>query len=257
MFGEEFSALAISARSKSNLLERNPMGYLVSAMLSGIFVGFGVALIFTIGGYLVDAPYARILMGASFAVALSLVIIAGSELFTGNNLVMTAGVIEKKISLNQCLKVLAVCYIGNWLGSILFAFIFLGTGLFVGATQDLMHYTAAYKATIPLVQLFLRALLCNILVCLASWCSYKCKSESSKLIMTFWCLLAFYTTGFEHSIANMSLFTISFLADGGSHVSVSGYFYNILVSTAGNIFGGVMFVAVPYYLISRKPAKVK
>ena len=252
MFAEEFSQLATSAKTKSNLLERNPLGYVVSAMMSGIFVGFGVALIFTIGGYFAGAASARILMGASFAVALSLVIIAGSELFTGNNLVMTAGVIEKKVTMRQCLKVLAVCYVGNWLGSILFAFIFLGTGLFVGATQDFIHYTASYKASIPIVQLFLRALLCNILVCLASWCSYKCKSETSKLIMTFWCLLAFYTTGFEHSIANMSLFTISFLADAGSHITLGGYLYNILVSTIGNVFGGVMFVAVPYYLISRK-----
>ena len=254
MFREEFCALADSAKSKSKLLECNPIGYFVSAMMSGIFVGFGVALIFTIGGYFEGTPGARVLMGASFAVALSLVIIAGSELFTGNNLVMAAGVIRKKVTMSQCLKVLAACYIGNWVGTILFAIIFLGTGLFVGETRDFMNYTAVYKANIPIVELFLRALLCNILICLASWCAYKCKSETSKLIMTFWCLLAFYTTGFEHSIANMSLFAISFIADAGAYVTLGGYLYNVFVSTAGNIFGGVVFVALPYYLISKNPA---
>ncbi|WP_434084709.1 formate/nitrite transporter family protein [Lacrimispora xylanisolvens] len=91
-----------------------------------------------------------------------------------------------------------------------------------------------------------------MLVCLAIWCSFRCKSESGKLIMVFWCLFAFITSGYEHSIANMTLLTVGVLSPNGAAVSLSGYFYNILVVTLGNMAGGILFTAVPYYLISGK-----
>jgi len=100
--------------------------------------------------------------------------------------------------------------------------------------------------------LHMRGVLCNILVCLAVWCGTKLKSESAKLIMIFWCLFAFITSGFEHSIANMTLLTVSLLAPFEKAVSLSGYFYNLSIVTLGNMVGGIVFVAVPYYLASKK-----
>lgn len=91
MFSEEVGAAARAARSKSTLLKKNPLGYFISAMLAGVYVGFGVLLAFTAGGVLGGAPATKIVMGATFGVALSLVVMAGSELFTGNNLVMSLG----------------------------------------------------------------------------------------------------------------------------------------------------------------------
>ena len=70
--------------------------------------------------------------------------------------------------------------------------------------------------------------------------------------MIFWCLFAFITTGFEHSIANMTLLTISLLAPMEAAVSIGGYVYNLIVVTLGNMVGGILFVAIPYYLISKK-----
>jgi nitrite transporter NirC len=70
--------------------------------------------------------------------------------------------------------------------------------------------------------------------------------------MVFWCLFAFITSGYEHSIANMTLLTVGVLSPNGAAVSLSGYFYNILVVTLGNMAGGILFTAVPYYLISGK-----
>ena len=69
--------------------------------------------------------------------------------------------------------------------------------------------------------------------------------------MIFWCLFIFITCGFEHSVANMTLLTIALLAPGTSAVSVSGYIYNIGIVTLGNMVGGILFVAIPYYLISK------
>lgn len=252
MFGEEFSAMVNASKAKAALLGNNPTGYFLASMLAGAYVGFGILLIFTAGGTLGGAPWAKIVMGVSFGIALSLVVMAGAELFTGNNMVMAGGMLQKAVTLEQSLRLWAVCFVGNWLGSIVLGVLFWGSGLASGGTADIIAQTSAAKMSIPLVPLFLRGVLCNVLVCLAVWCTFRCKSESGKLIMIFWCLYCFITCGFEHSIANMTLLTVGVLAPGSAAVSLGGYFYNIIVVTLGNMAGAILFLAVPYYLISKK-----
>lgn len=252
MFDEEFAAMGNASKNKLALLERNGIGYFLASLLAGAYVGFGILLIFTAGGSLGGAPWAKIIMGVSFGIALSLVVMAGSELFTGNNLIMTAGLLQGKATISQTLKLWLVCLIGNWLGSVILGLVFWGSGLASGATAEFMAQTSAAKMSIPLLPLFLRGMLCNTLVCLAVWCSFRCKSESGKLIMIFWCLYCFITCGFEHSIANMTLLTVGVLAPGSAAVSLGGYFYNIIVVTLGNMAGAILFLAIPYHMISRK-----
>lgn len=252
MFQEEFSMVVNASKAKLALLKTNGLGYFVSSMMAGVYVGFGIALIFTIGGLLTGLPYAKILMGVSFGIALSLVIMAGSELFTGNNLVMTAGIFSGQVKWKEAIKLWVVCYFGNWLGSIVLALLFVGGGYATGPVGEFIAATAAAKISIAFFPLLLRGVLCNILVCLAVWCSFKCKSESGKLIMIFWCLFAFITTGFEHSIANMTLLTIGLVKPFAQNITLTGYLYNILVVSAGNMIGGILFVSLPYYLISKK-----
>lgn len=252
MFAEEFSSITNAAKAKCDFFKKNPSGYFVASMLAGLYVGLGIALIFNVGGLLSGQPHAKIIMGISFGIALSLVIMAGSELFTGNNLVLTAGAMSGMIKWSQVFKLWIVCYIGNWIGSIIMALLFYAAGFAQGPTGEFIASASAAKMSIPFIPLFLRGLLCNILVCLAVWCSFKCKSESGKLIIIFWCLYAFITSGYEHSIANMTLLTISLLAPFESAVSFYGYMYNILTVSLGNMAGGILFVAIPYYLISKK-----
>ncbi len=251
MFSEEVGAVANAARSKSALLKKNPLGYFISAMLAGVYVGFGVLLAFTAGGSLGGAPATKIVMGATFGVALSLVVMAGSELFTGNNLVMSLGLLKKTVGFGETLKLWLVCWLGNWVGSALLAVVFWATGLAQGAVGQFIADASAAKMAAPFVPLLFRALLCNMLVCLAVWCTFRCKSESGKLIMIFWCLFVFITVGLEHSVANMTTLTISLLSPMGAAVSVAGYFYNILVVTLGNMIGGILFVAFPYHQIAK------
>jgi nitrite transporter NirC len=252
MFGEEIAAIGAAAKAKFTFLRNNPAGYFLSSMLAGAYVGFGILLIFTAGGALAPAPWAKIVMGVSFGIALSLVVVAGAELFTGNNLVMTTGIMQGTVTWSQSARLWVVCLIGNWAGSVLLAVLFWGSGLAVGATAEFAAATSAGKMAVPLVPLFLRGMLCNTLVCLAVWCGFRCKSESGKLIMIFWCLYAFITCGFEHSIANMTLLTVGLLSPGTAAVSLSGYFYNIIVVTLGNMAGAMLFLALPYCLIAKK-----
>lgn len=251
MFKEDVTAVAGAAGKKVALLKNNPLGYFVASMLAGAFVGFGILLIFSIGGLLQGAPATKIVMGASFGIALSLVVIAGSELFTGNNMVMTLGALHKKVTWGETVKLWVVCWLGNLAGSVLLAFLFYAAGLATGDVGTFIANTAQAKMSVPFLPLFIRGVLCNALVCLAVWCAMKCKSESGKLIMIFWCLFAFITTGFEHSIANMTLLTVGLLAPMEAAVSLGGWAYNLLVVTLGNMVGGIGLVALPYYLIAK------
>ncbi|MBQ8998636.1 MAG: formate/nitrite transporter family protein [Clostridium sp.] len=254
MFNEEINKVAVAAKAKSDLLKNNKLGYFVSAMLAGIFVGMAIMLIFTIGGLLTAAssPATKIVMGIAFGGALSLVVFAGSELFTGNNFIMAVGSLNKSLSWIDTIKVWIVSFIGNLVGSILAGYMFYLTGLAKGPVGEFIANTSATKMSLPVQELFFRGLFCNMLVCLAVWCTFRCKDDVSKLIMIFWCLFIFITAGFEHSVANMTLLTIGLLSPGTAAVSIAGYAYNIGVVTLGNMIGGIFFVAVPYYLISRK-----
>jgi nitrite transporter NirC len=217
-----------------------------------MYVGFGILLIFTIGGLLsqTDTPAVRIVMGISFGIALSLVIMAGSELFTGNHMIMTIGNLEKKVTLRNSLNIYLFSFIGNLLGSIFIAYLFALAGLAKGSTAEFIGRAAQVKMSLPWVELLARGILCNTLICLAVWCSFRMKEETGKLVMIFWCLFAFITTGFEHSVANMTLLAVALLAPGATAGAIAGFFYNIGIVSLGNFIGGALLVGAAYWYIS-------
>lgn len=254
MFSEEINKVAQAAKAKSNLLKSGKVKYLLSSMLAGLYVGLGIMLIFSIGGILASAesPFTKIVMGLSFGVALSLVIMAGSELFTGNNFIMMIGSLKKTVTLLDTIKIWIFSFVGNLLGSIIGAYAFYAAGLARGPVGQFILSASATKMALPIHELIFRGILCNILVCLAIWCSFKMKEETGKLIMIFWCLFAFITTGFEHSVANMTLLSIGLFIPHTAVVSLSGFIYNLSFVTLGNMIGGALVLAIPYYLISKE-----
>ncbi len=255
MFQEEIAAVAQLAVKKVNMMKSRTLAYFILAMLAGIYVALAMFFIFTIGGQLKGtelAPLSKTIMGFSFPVALSLVMIAGSELFTGNNFVMTIGVYRKQISVMDMLKLWCICWLGNLTGSIIVAVLFSYTGIAQGAVGEYIAAGALAKMSLSPLELIMRGLFCNILVCLAVWCTLKMKSESGKLIMIFWCIFAFITTGFEHSVANMSFLVVGILNPMGEALSWGGYIYNLLFVTLGNIIGGALFVGLSYAIVAGK-----
>lgn len=134
------------------------------------------------------------------------------------------------------------------MGSLLSSALFVAAKVPTGAIGDYFVNLAANKTTTAPVPLFMKAVLCNILVCLAVWCGIKMKSESGKLIMIFWCIFVFMICGFEHSIANMSSIGVSLLT---GKVGIGPYLYNVVIVTLGNMVGGIVGVALPYHIISK------
>lgn len=244
-----------AAKSKIDMLNSSFSRYFLLSILAGIYVGFGIMLIFSIGAPLNAAGAAgtKALMGASFAVALSLVIFAGSELFTGNNMIMIIGVLNRTVTWLNTLKIWTVCWLGNLVGALLLAILIVASGLATSAPMnEFVLKISESKMTAPFMELFVRGILCNILVCLSVWLAYKLEDETAKLIMIFWCLFAFIGAGFEHSVANMTLLGMGAMLPGSETVSWLGYFYNLVPVTLGNIVGGAVFVGAPYWYIASK-----
>lgn len=252
MFQKEITAVADAAVKKRDLLEASKGKYILASVMAGVFVGFGMVLTSVIGGILPQKvyPITKLINGAAFSVALSLVVMAGAELFTGNNFVMSIGVLNKRVTWKECIKVWIFAYIGNYIGSLFFSFIVMKSNIINESVRIFIINAAENKMSMTITELFTRGILCNLLVCLAVWCCTKMKSEAGKLIMIFWCIFTFVTCGFEHSVANMTLLSLSLMIPHTAAVTVGGFIYNLLIVTLGNLVGGSICTGAVYWYIS-------
>lgn len=253
MYSNEIKKVADSAREKSDFLSKNLSKYIVLAMMSGFFIIIGIALSFSVAGIIqVEGKlYGKIAIGLTFWVALGLLAFAGGELFTGNCFVFTVGYLERSVSLKKTAKLLLINYIGNLLGCMVLSFIYVQSKAMVGISDVYIQKTALSKLDTSTGQLFFRAVLCNFVVCLAIWLCYKMKEESAKLIMMLFCVLTFSVSGFEHSIANMGIFSIALMLPHEADLAVFAIVKNVLIVTFGNMVGGSLLLAVPYWYASK------
>ncbi len=251
MYKNDLIKINESALKKEKLLNENFFGFFISSLLAGLYIGFGVLIAYSVGSFLHDFSAYKLIMGICFSAALSFVYFAGAELFTGNVFIMSAGYINKKINFKTFLKSLVVCYLGNFIGALLLALLVILANTLSSDTGYFIAEYANTKISLSPISILIRGIFCNILVCLATWCGYKMQSESGKLIMIFWCIVTFFTLGFEHSIANMSLLLIGTINNYDFANSALGVLYNLSLATIGNIIGG-MFLAICYIAISKK-----
>ncbi|MBX5491684.1 MAG: formate/nitrite transporter family protein [Chloroflexi bacterium] len=251
MVRETIVAFAAAAQKKGELLEASLPRYLILSTLAGAYIGLGIALIFAIGAPLaaVNSPFLKVVMGASFGVALTLVIFAGAELFTGNAMVITVGALSGQTRWGQLASLWLWSYAGNLAGSLAVALLLAQSGALGAEPQrSFVESVAAAKMALPFGAAFARGILANWLVCLALWCAARTTNDVAKLALIFWCLFAFIGTGFEHSIANMTLLGLALFQPHGDAVSWAGYGYNLVPVTLGNLVGGAVFVGALYWL---------
>jgi nitrite transporter NirC len=252
MYADTIEALSQQAAGKLDAQKRSLAGHLIRSMLAGMYVGAAIILIFTIGGSLSrDNPsLIKLLMGVCFGGALTIVIFAGSELFTGSNLVLTLGVLRGKATPGELVSNWWWTWVGNLAGSILIAVMAVRSGVFnAEPIKSFVLKLAETKMSLPPEQLLLRAVLANWLVCLGVWMAARVKSEPGKILMIWWCMFTFITSGYEHSIANMcGLMLGVLLPHDGLAVGMGGYAYNVLLATVGNVIGGAVFVGMAYWV---------
>lgn len=235
-------------------------------MLAGAFIGLG-ALYFTL--VISDAglsfAVARVLGGVCFSLGLLLVVVAGAELFTGNNLLAMAWA-DGKVSTTEVLRNWVVVCAANFAGAAglaLLVFLSGHAGMNGGAVAQSYLKIAIAKSTMPVTELFFRGVLCNVLVCMAVWMVLAGRSVVDKFFAIVLPISAFVAAGFEHSIANMYFFPLALLLKesgialpaGADAITVYSMFRNLVPVIAGNIVGGSVLVALVYYVIYIRPSK--
>jgi formate/nitrite transporter len=243
------------------------MAFLPSFMLAivaGGSIGLG-ALYYTIVASDADLSFAavRVVGGLVFSLGLSLVLVGGSELFTGNNLIVM-GWASGSISTAKVLRNWLIVYCGNLAGALgLVVLVFLSQHLEMnsGRVGLTILTTAVAKISPDAVTLFFRGVLCNLLVCLAVWLAYAGRSVTDKIIGLLLPISAFVAAGFEHCIANMYFLPLAWLqAEVGklpegfdaTAITLSGIVHNLVPVTLGNIVGGAGLVGFVYWAIYRK-----
>jgi len=253
------------------------------AILAGAFIGVGAIFATTVSAgsmavkdaagaaaFSTALPYGvtRLLAGLAFTVGLILVVVGGSELFTGNNLIMMAFA-SKKVSLGGLLRNWGIVYLGNFVGSIVTAYIvFLGKQYSFG--NGAIGLTALgigeAKTSFTFIQAVALGIMCNVLVCMAVWMCYSARSTTDKILAIIPPIATFVAAGFEHSVANMYFIPVSlFIKNFGDasffekigktaadfpHLTWGNFFLgNLLPVTIGNIIGGAFMVGLIYWFI--------
>jgi nitrite transporter NirC len=240
---------ADSAAAKARAMRDNPLGFFIACMMAGAYIGRAIILIFSLGP--LAEPAARpLVMGVSFGIALTLIVFAGAELFTGHTMVMTLGLLTGRTGLADLGKSWALTWTGNLIGSEIAAWIFWlgGGGQILKDGASFIFDAAAGKMHAAPLTLFARGILCNWLVCLGLWMAGRSKDDTAKLIVLFWALFAFIASGYEHSVANMTVFALSLIGNHPDTVSLAGAAYNLFWVTLGNIVAGAIFMGLGYVL---------
>lgn len=261
-----------SGTAKANL----PLGKMVLlGIMAGMFIALGGVASNVAVHNIADVGLARTLAGAIFPVGLMLVVFTGSELFTGNCLIFTS-VLDKKVKVLQMVRNLAVVYFSNLVGALIIDLLVFYSGQFNYSNGGLGAYTikvALAKTSIDPATAVVSGILCNILVCLAIVIAGASKDVSGKILAIFFPIWAFVICGFEHCVANMFYIPAGMLAaTNPNYVEQAGKLYNItaeqctslihfngiesfLFVTIGNIIGGMVCVALIYYMAYKKSWK--
>ncbi|MET1030645.1 formate/nitrite transporter family protein [Domibacillus tundrae] len=255
---EAYEEINTWAVKKSAILKNNPMQYIVKAMLASFFIGFAIMLSFKLAEPFFDAgsPATALMLGAFFGIALVLIIYGSAELFTGNTMYFTMSTISGKTTWKDSLAVLAVCYTGNLLGAVFFALFIGAAGIYNDPTnsQYLMD-VVSHKMHYPASELFFKAILCNWIVCLAVWIPMQMKGDMEKIVTMLLFVMTFVVAGFEHSIANMVLFSLALAVPHPEAISIASAIHNLIPVTIGNIIGGSVFVGMVYMYLAKPAAK--
>jgi len=258
---EAVAEQAALAGSKA-VAARNVPKYLFSSALAGAFVGVGIVLMAATAGPLAAAnsPAVKLVAASVFGVALTLVIMAGSELFTGLNMTMVQGFVAGTVNAVDVLFVWISSLVGNLMGALAFAWLINAGGTLSAKTpagkpgpgEAFIESLVKAKNAAPGAQLFWRALACNMLVCLAVWMAARTRNDAAKVMLIWWCLLAFIAVGLEHSIANMTVYGVAIYHHAAGYRDL---LRNLVWTVPGNIVGGGLVIGLGYAWIGgRSPA---
>jgi formate/nitrite transporter len=236
-----------------------PGKMVVAGFLAGAYIGFGGLLAISVSAGLDPATWGTLptlFTGAVFTVGLMLVVIAGSELLTGNMALVPLAAMRGRANLGQLTQNFFWVILGNLLGSLFVAyFLAVETGVVTGEMQLARLESIAMAKGVEETewQIFLRALGCNWLVCLAVWMAMAAEDIAGKILAIFFPIMAFVAMGFDHVVANMFFLPAAIFA--GLDLTWWDAIHNWIFAFLGNLVGASIFVAGAYWYLYGRPAE--
>ncbi len=248
MYEESVNSFAEAGAHKAQVVKTQFFAFLIGAAMAGAYIGFGDVLMFTAGAH-VDPAWAHLVMGIVFSSALTIVVFAGSELFTGTAMYMPLAVLTRRAGLADMIGVWCAAWVGNLIGAVILAALIhlAGGGVMLGDGSATFFTIVSGKMAAGSLALLARGILCNWLVCLAIWMAGRTDNAAAKIMLIFWPITIFVASGFEHSVANMFTFSLALLGDHPAGVTVAGAVHNLVWVTLGNLIGGAVFMALGYW----------
>lgn len=250
----DVNAVAAAGAAKLTVSRAHPARYLSRAAMAGAFIMVGSLLSSLCAAWFyVEQPGLAKLLGAfTFSAALILIVLLGGELFTGANFVMGVSLYESRVSLSGALRIWIFCYTGNFIGIFLLALLIAGSGASGQMLSAYLALTVPAKLSGSWYALLLKGVMCNFLVCIGVFAGFRLKSEAGKCIAITAVITTFVLAGFEHSVANMAVFSLYALLVPGA--DFAGIAWNMVWVTLGNIIGGAVLLGLPMWL-SAEPAQ--
>lgn len=234
------------------------MQTIILATLAGTYIGLGshaYIIVTQTMGKNIDAGLAAFLGAAVFPVGLMMVLIAGGELFTGNNL-MSIAVLDGKLKISKLFRNWSLVYIGNFIGGMGLAYLIYKTGLYKEGSALAEHALAVAekKMHLSFEQALIKGILCNIIVSLSVWMAYATKDAAGKILAIWFPVMMFIVCGFEHCVANMFFLALAKFI-GANYSWIDTFTLNFIPVTIGNIIGGGIIIPFAYYFAYLKGNK--
>lgn len=222
---------------------------LVQGILAGMYIAIGAIGYFKLAASVSDPGLGAFLGAFVFPVGIIGVLFMQAELFTSDTMVMVA-VYAKRTKIHKTLGILLLIFTANMIGAIIIALMTKASGIFNETTMAMVIDKALHKAHMPVGQLFVSAILCNIIVCTGVCLAYSCKEEIPKIVLVWLSITVFVLSGTEHVVANMYYLFLAYF--GGANLTLLDIFYNLSVSAIGNFIGGGIIVSGINYLLAYK-----
>ena len=253
IFMNDIELLNQVALSKVKMSKEDKTRFFMRSVMAGLYLGAAMILSYSLGALLSKnyPEFGKIAVASTFGIGLVAIVFLGAELFTGNCLTIIIPVYDGKIKFREVLPSWGICFFGNMIGMALIGFLFIKSGSMNTILLEYLKPLCDAKLTFTPLELLIKGILCNFIVCIAAYTGIKVKDDVVRMIMILFFVTAFVLPGFEHCIANMGFFAMC-LTEYGLSVDLVQVVIHLFISTIGNIIGGAVFVGFPVYMIFRK-----
>ncbi|ALS35694.1 nitrite transporter NirC [Enterococcus rotai] len=249
---EDFDLILESGEKKFTYFFENSFKFFLKSFMAGCYLGIAMVLSLFLGSILntFDANIAKIGYSMFFGLTFVLIVFLNGELFTGNCLTTSFPIFNRTRSITEMGKMWFICLIGNIVGVSWFLWLFVKSQSFTHIVNPYINTLLETKLNFSFDTLFIRSILCNFIVCIATYIALKIDNEMAKTSIMLLVISTFVIAGFDHCIANIGLYVMG-ITLGQVDISLL-MLNNIFISIVGNIIGGSLMLGIPLYLILKK-----